>query len=76
VDITEGYRTSIRGRNPASSSYARDMANAQGWVIVDMERDWKVVFPSVAEGARARGARRPDWIRPLWGTSGRGLLLA
>ena len=31
---------------------ALDLANAQGWMVVDMKQDWKVVFP----GAPARGS--------------------
>ena len=27
-------------------SFPIDMASEQGWIIVDMKRDWKVVFPA------------------------------
>ncbi len=26
---------------------ALDEANAKGWIVVDMKRDWKVIFPPV-----------------------------
>lgn len=47
-----GWFTYFRSHGPQASTFdgtwklkALDEAKAKGWTVVDMKRDWKVIFP-------------------------------
>jgi len=37
---------------------ALDEANAKGWIVVDMERDWKTIFPPMQAGSQSKSVSR------------------
>ena len=49
VHHTDGVREFAYDRKAAFGKLDKglDMAPAQGWVLVDMKNDWKVIYPSV-----------------------------
>lgn len=50
----EGYKPYLTGEQEKSprriyADKAWDEAQAKGWAIVDMKRDWRIIFPEPSE---------------------------